>query len=56
MRGVYSSAKHHARTSSEMVFLYRFSIDAGLNFGKLAFQMKAPGSTQKQHTLTLIII
>ncbi|KAK9746435.1 Carboxylesterase family [Popillia japonica] len=44
MRGVYSSAKHHARTSSEMVFLYRFSIDAGLNFGKLAFQMKAPGA------------
>ncbi|KAI4468859.1 carboxylesterase [Holotrichia oblita] len=44
MRGIYSSAKNHARTSSEMVFLYRFSIDASLNLAKTAFQIKAPGA------------
>ncbi|KRT84317.1 esterase [Oryctes borbonicus] len=44
MRGIYSSVKHHAATSSEPVFFYRFSVDAGLNMFKKMFKIDSPGA------------
>ncbi|XP_018324114.1 uncharacterized protein LOC108736254 [Agrilus planipennis] len=34
IRGIQSAAKHHVKSSGHPVYLYRFSIDAGLNFLK----------------------
>lgn len=41
--GIIASAKLHARTSSEPVYLYRISIDAGLNWKKQIIPIKEPG-------------
>ncbi|GJQ76635.1 hypothetical protein Trydic_g15495 [Trypoxylus dichotomus] len=44
MRGIYSSVKHHAVTSPGLVFLYRFSVDAGLNIFKIMFKINSAGA------------
>ncbi|CAH1164857.1 unnamed protein product [Phyllotreta striolata] len=42
--GIFASSVHHARTSGQPVYLYRMSLDAGLNTFKLFMKMDEPGA------------
>ncbi|KAI4468860.1 carboxylesterase [Holotrichia oblita] len=45
VRGIHSSIKNHLLSSTEPIFLYRFSVDASLNLYKSLRQINLPGAS-----------
>ncbi|KAI4468851.1 carboxylesterase [Holotrichia oblita] len=45
VRGIHSSIKNHLLSSTEPIFLYRFSVDASLNLYKILRQINLPGAS-----------